>query len=649
MMVARFSSLLALLALTVTVDAVVAVAAPHALRGDKAERELLVSLDRQKYIRAREQAEKILRKNADSIIARYGLASVFHLEETNLPRALYHSRLAEKKLLARYNNPPRDTLVKQWHRKLLVQQERLLGEMDRNKKQLAVLARHDKLYRPKRESRRVWPLMKLHRFAEAKKIAEKYARSSDLYERISGFNGLLSIEFERERPLACYTAAMRAVRATAERSCVLDLNTSEAAMAVYKFAEAERLALKSIQAPIKDCPSPAHQHLVNIYLARGDFRRAISALKDFRKHGVERRYRQQFETTITAWLARLYFALGQLKKSYDLTERSIVRPDRVGMVSFSPESMQAIWSIDHYASLKARGEQLREQISGRSGWEKVKLWGKRQEIFAKRWVLRRKISRLLAGKRLLASLSRPYVKPFPSWRMPLLVEVAGAGVVEQAVQKKRVGEKLLPQSEAYWAAMFGEHAFRSGNYSKAKKLASRALSKLPKAEVLLRARVEAWSAQIALSEKNTTRAAKLFHRVMHRWPAGLRILSLALPVRVQASTDPLALKVARYLRKSPRLRVTGSDLGFAVRITINRGHLQSCVTGTRGRRYACSLTDLSKLEGKAEDEKIAAAVDQFHRDIFAPMIDLTQEDINTLDGRAVRGRADEVLKEVFGK
>ena len=42
-------------------------------------------------------------------------------------------------------------------------------------------------------------------------------------------------------------------------------------------------------------------------------------------------------------------------------------------------------------------------------------------------------------------------------------------------------------------------------------------------------------------------------------------------------------------------------------------------------------------------------LDRFHRKVFAPKIDLTQREINSLDGSAVRGDADQVLRDVLGE
>ena len=49
------------------------------------------------------------------------------------------------------------------------------------------------------------------------------------------------------------------------------------------------------------------------------------------------------------------------------------------------------------------------------------------------------------------------------------------------------------------------------------------------------------------------------------------------------------------------------------------------------------------------EERVAEALDAFHREVFSPRVDLTQWDINSLDGSAVRGDADDVLRGVLGR
>ncbi|MBW2731890.1 MAG: hypothetical protein JRH20_05815 [Deltaproteobacteria bacterium] len=612
----------------------------------EAEKKLLVTLRAEKYIRAREQAEQLLRKRPRSILARFALSRVFHQEEGNLPRALYQGREAEKELFSRFGNPPQSAGAQSWHRRILLLQATILGEMDRRKEQLATFDRHDVLYQPHRDLLRVWPLMKLHRFKEATSIARKATLSSDISTRIAGFNGLLSIEFERERPVACFRLAMEAVHATAERSCILNLNTAEAAFAVFRFDEAERLALKSIQAPLEDCPASAHPHLANLYLLKGDFQRAMSAVKDGRKQGVRRRYRQQFEMGVMAWLTRLLYALGKFDKSYELSRYVIRRPDRVGMISYSKELMSTVYNIDYYAALAARAVHLREKAAGRTFTAALKLRAEATTLMARAWLTRRRVARLLAEQRSLPGLLRPYLKPLPSWQLPTLARIAGAGVAREALRQARVLEHKRKRSESYFAAIEGELAFVEGRAVEALRWGERALASLPKEEVLLRGRVSAWVGVVAAARGKTKRARRALHFALHHFPTALRLLDIALPVKIEAGKGALAQRLARRLRSSPRLDLRDRGLGFKVSVVQQGQRLQICLLGERGRRYACVAPELKK--DLTQDEHLARLSDAFHETIFAPLVDLTQQDINSLDGSAVRGRADDLLKEVLG-
>jgi len=208
----------------------------------------------------------------------------------------------------------------------------------------------------------------------------------------------------------------------------------------------------------------------------------------------------------------------------------------------------------------------------------------------------------------------------------------------------------MPKETApYFDALEGEIAYRDGDLPRALPLGRRALSALARDEVLLRSRVATWTADAALRLGQARDAESLFHEVLHRFPTALRILSVRLPARVVADGRPLSRRVASTLLRSPRLSTT-RDLGFVVSVT-GEGkegkELKLCLLGRGGRRYACAVKDVSAA--KTDDERIAWAIDELHAKVFAPKIDLTQQDINSLDGSAVRGDADEVLKQVLGK
>jgi hypothetical protein len=115
---------------------------------------------------------------------------------------------------------------------------------------------------------------------------------------------------------------------------------------------------------------------------------------------------------------------------------------------------------------------------------------------------------------------------------------------------------------------------------------------------------------------------------------------------VRAGGGPLARRTAEALTRSPRL-VLARGAGFSVVVTAKGNEVRACLQGRGGRRYACAEKDVSSV--KRDEDKVALAADAFHAKVFAPKIDLTQRDINSLDGSAVRGDADEVLKQVLGQ
>ncbi|MFH1131144.1 MAG: hypothetical protein V1754_07400 [Pseudomonadota bacterium] len=623
----------------------------HILRGTPEEQAAVKALRSQKYIGAREQAEKILAKHPNSILARFVLANSFHLEEGNLPRALHHIQTARERLVRDFGKHPTDKLAQHWHRELLLSEETILGEMDLRKQQLSILDQYDALYSPKMDQRRIWPLMKLHRFEEAIRIAKMATLSSEEDTRISGHNGILSIEFERQRPEACFKAAMHALEVTGYNSCVLNANAAETAFSVFKFDQVETLSRQSLKAPIEDCPTSAHSHLANLFLLRGDFQRAISAVKAARELGVSRRLRQQFEMGNTAWLMRLLFALGKFEETLKLAEQAARSPDRVGMISFSKELLLAISTVELHAAILARIEQLRERASARQFLERIGIWAKIQQLELVAWETKHRASHLLANENTLVGIVRPYFKPLAPWRTPALIQVVGRGILKRAVAQATAKETMKAQTASYFDGLLGEIAFQGHDFALALKLANQSLAKLPKDETLLHNHIAAWAAYAAWKIGQWETAQNYFHQVLHSWPTALRILSIPLPVEISSSSDVLAKQIAAKLRDSPRLieERPNHKLGFRVQVVRKDNYMQTCLSGIRGHQYACTLTALNGSTKLSPDELTAKIIDEFCEQVFAPKIDLTQQDINSLDGSAVRGHVDTVLREVLGK
>jgi hypothetical protein len=96
-------------------------------------------------------------------------------------------------------------------------------------------------------------------------------------------------------------------------------------------------------------------------------------------------------------------------------------------------------------------------------------------------------------------------------------------------------------------------------------------------------------------------------------------------------------QAASLLAWSPRF--DQEDLGFRVDVDGDASRLRICLSshsGTSGAQYAC--VDVTREAAEEDDPFLARAVAEFHRQAFAPRVDLTQTDANGLDGSNTVGR-----------
>ena len=228
-----------------------------------------------------------------------------------------------------------------------------------------------------------------------------------------------------------------------------------------------------------------------------------------------------------------------------------------------------------------------------------------------------------------------------------MAEVVGSAVSQtymaQMVARSDMPKAVFPYVEAAKAYL----RYQSKDYAGSLRLAQRALKGLATDEFLLRMRLTAIAADAAAHLGKRDVAQRHFDTVMHKWPTALRVLGIRLPAKVEGGRDSVAQKAAALLVDSRRLDTRRTGYAFVVRVRRANQALTFCLNGPGGRRYVCINAKLdTKLPVK---EQVERALDEFHGAAFAPLVDLTQQDINSLDGRAVRGRADEVLKEALGR
>lgn len=618
----------------------------YMLHGTKAEQAALQSSDSAKYIRARKEAEAILETAPDSLIATWVLAEVFHEEEANHARALFYTHKAKRLLAAAYGHAPTDAQAQIWHKRILTKEIWLLGEMDRKAEQLDVIDEYDALYAPKLTRLRIWPLMKLRRYDEAEAVGRSLIRSTDYHERVSAYNGLMAIADERLDRVASYDWGKAGIENAQGRSCILFHNTSQAALARFRFAEAEELARKAIRAERRDCPNSSYEHLATLYLIAGEFQKTISALERLNRAPVDRRYRTQFAMGNRAQIVDLLYALGRGEDALAFAEQVFEAPDRTGMTSVSKDEIRFAHAVSLWQALELRAQQLLDRASVRGFFASADDLLAARAIRLRQWELSRVALRLALTKDILVTGVRPYLRGVKPWYAGNLAPLVGTGLIRAArdLAESLDAPMVAQEARGYYAALAGELAWRAGEPDAAISWGEVALEALPPEMRLLRWRTQAWFG--ALLWRGGERGAALGHlrEVLHRLPSALMHLDLRVPVAIHHDGAPLSVEVAERLGGSRRLDA-GADDGFRVDVSMGDAELAVCLATRDGFRFGCARSPVDR----AGEDDVVAACDAFHTELFTPKVALTSSDINSLDGSTVRVNAEQVLEGLLGK
>jgi hypothetical protein len=284
-----------------------------------------------------------------------------------------------------------------------------------------------------------------------------------------------------------------------------------------------------------------------------------------------------------------------------------------------------------------------ETAAVRPWYEAPKYWLEAESL---RWDARQsgaKVERLLADDAHLIGSFRigaASAAIMPPWLLGELVSVLGAGVVREAVARAAHQDHRTGAS-AYYDAVEAEAAWHAGDEREAEQLARRALAELGPSEVLLQARLMAIAADAAYQRGDLASARTKYGSAFDRDPGVMRRLGLALPVEVRSSGGEASEDVADLLAGSPRFE--SEDGGLGLRVTGDETAVRVCLAGDKAQLLACADVKRKSAEDEGDFSRRAAkeALDQ----LFAPKVDLSQSDINSLDGQNLSGR--DALESVF--
>jgi hypothetical protein len=585
---------------------------------------------------AREIAQEILAKEAESFRGHYLLGTVLRRAEANLPLALYHLKRARQSFEAQYGTLPGDGAPWRWHASALDELVAVTGEMERFEEQLVLIGERDRLYLPHRPGERAWPLMRLRRYDEARAAVEEGIKTRDPEQTSVAQTALCAIESELQRRDAAYRACLAATRQLGDigGQATLYTNASESALGLLKMDEAERLLLEAARHFQSGVASNPWLNLVWLYLAEGRTAEALSAAREMINWRVSQPAYMDEQTRAWTDLAAAMFlvVLGRGEEAARVTGRTLLRPDRTGFTSAESAQMEAGTAfLDRQAALVA-AERKAEEASWLPWRDAIRARAAAARFRLRAWSSGRRAAALIADDRRLVATLRPYLAGgvgLPEWLEGDLCRTLGAA----ALRRARVVE-TLPAAGAYFDAFEAEVALLQGRRSDAVRFAERALQSLPRREVLLQARVAAVGAQAARDDGDGARGLAFLLRALQLDAGVVRRLGLALPAAVSASGGAVATQAAAYLERSPRF--TRERPGFRIEVTGDDVSGAACLVGPQGERLACgTVTPRAGEDGAAIARRLAA---EFHAQVFAPRVDLTQADLRSLDGSTTAGR-----------
>lgn len=606
------------------------------------------AVDAEQTIRGRELAEAVLKKHPNSFVGHLALGRALHFGEGNLPLAELHVEQARRLFESRYGSTPDPSSPWRWHVELLKELTYLHADLEHHEIRLKYIKQYNELYEPDMEGERAWPLMKLGRYNEARKTAREAAKSDRYFQRNVALNALCAIEFEAGNDGASYQACKAAVDAAVEQglpvSSVDLANLAEAARSMFRLDEAERVDLASTEAALSWYGNP-WMELAELYTREGRFMEALSALKEIPGYRAQRpphvrdSDRNETRRALTAFL----LTVGRPGDALAITDRALQTPDRRGHNSRDPGQDEVVMALLDRSARQMSAELVLEQAAGEPfymwplAWLKatwLRINGSRSGALA---------ARLLSEKDRLVGVFRigtAHAAVIQPWLAGDIIDIVGPEIARAAITRSRRRDKR-PGANSYYDAFEAEARLLAGDGEGAVKVGTRAIANLNPAEALLRARVQAVVAEAVRRGGDDDRAVALYEAAMQSDPGVLRRTGWPLPVRFESSGGRVGADVAESLAWSPRL--TTASIGLTVRIQANAGGGSACLVGTAGNVLGCG-----EAKPKANEDVatlVRKLVASFHEHVFAPHMDLSQADINSLDGSNTVDRS--VLKTLL--
>jgi len=648
-------------------------AAPGVFDDTAEEQDAMRLLGEEKFVSARTTAEDVLDGRPNSLIGHYVLGMCLFQAEGSLARAMFHLGRARELYEATWSAEAQSNgAPTELHQQILYNTARLAGQMELYEYQIELLGYYDYLYEPDLIGERAWPLLQSGDSELAREFATTAANSRNTWQRSAGLNALCAVEgalMQRTPYFEACLAALEAARdEVAEREpgsedtgggiAVDAYNTTLAAMADFRFSEAEEFALEGVRR-LEFTPANPWRLLLYLRLTEGRFDDAVAAAQSMLSWRARQPLylRNQARAEGDAALATLFLTVGEASRAHTRLRFAMEQPDRRGMTSGDAEEASGHHALLLWASHAAQSETRNEEAAF-YGWTSRfgRLFGRAGEYFAAVPTAEMLAAVMSSDKRIVATL-QPYLRggisEFTYWLVGDLIEVLGDGVFGAGLELARERDAAYPAATPYYDALEAELEAHRGDSEDALMLAQRALDELPATEIMLRARTSAIAAEAAMDEGRRDLALSMYTEVLRTDGGFIRRLGMSLPASVVAVGGGNASAAADAIARSPRFH--SSDGAFVVRVDAVGDGIRACLNDHRGNQVRCAQVwplpppDPEPPPMATDDEAEEAAEEEadepppihvrlameFHRQIFSARITSGRLDMQSLDGRNI--------------
>ncbi len=604
-------------------------------------------------IEAREKALKYLATHPDSFAADLVAGTSYYQAEGDLPRSYYYLERGKEALESRYGYDWGGTSPWRFYARTLWQLSRVCERMERYREAINLMDTYNHFFSPKQEAEEAWPLMKLGKESSARrKIAEGLA-SKDEEQVLYAMNALGALDSETDHPEASYDDYARlcemAKSSKHGQECTFLRNKAESAKALGRYQEAEQLYLESSRYFDAASESNPWEDLVDLYLMEERLPEALDAAKRMQAwafHSLPLIGLDNWNLRQTLTAALLSSA-GYTSQALEIARRVVDRPDRHGGHSSQRQEWIASSLLFYRQMLLDDLERISEKLSY-SSWRDVPgLWAERLIESGEAWSAGRRGARIIMDMGYLPGTLRQ-LAPKSAFVYPggevFLPRVLGAGVVEEEALKllARAGA-AAGRERPYVLLSLGAAKLERGDARGALRTLAQAQKELPAEAALLHSELLALEAKAYARLGESGNRATVLSQLMQRDAGMVRRFGLSLPCTISASGGEAASKAASLLKGSPRLEANGGPFRVVVEETAASG-LQGGIDGPNGA--VLSRFRVNPTGGAAETAREFCRV--FHQKAFAPSLDLSQQEISSLEGSTLASQdVNEQLQGLF--